>query len=294
MRYRDYLQVLRLDHWFKNLFTLIGSLAALSYFHLGLSFRYADKISLGVLLACLISSVNYVVNEILDASYDLQHPIKRFRAIPSGLVSIQALLLLTAGLLLGSFIVAVYFFNVYFQLALISLFVAGILYNVKPVRAKEIPYLDVLSESVNNPIRLLIGWFTVTSEYVFPPVSLILLFWVFGAFLMTAKRLAELLFLGSQATLYRQAFKYYSKASLIGVTLLYAGLTLVLYTYFSLHFQRELLRILPFFVVFMAWFFKMTLNRGLLVREPEKIFSEPLFCLYSCMLFLAMIYLCFK
>ena len=44
----------------------------------------------------------------------------------------------------------------------------GILYNVKPVRTKDIPVLDVLSESVNNAIRLLTGWFAVTGVFLSP------------------------------------------------------------------------------------------------------------------------------
>jgi 4-hydroxybenzoate polyprenyltransferase len=293
MKLRYYLQVLRLDHWFKNLFTVIGSLAALSYFKSGLSFYLIDNVLFGLLLACLISSVNYAVNEILDASYDLQHPVKRFRPIPSGLVNIQTLLIVTVGILVVALTLAAYFFNFYFQLSLTSLFIAGMLYNLRPVRAKEIPYVDVISESVNNPIRLLIGWFAVTSSHILPPLSLVWLFWVFGAFLMTAKRLAELLFLGSQATLYRQVYKYYSKTSLVAVMAFYGVLTLISYTYFSFHFQKELLFILPFFVIFMIWFFKMTLSSRLLVKEPEKVFSEPLFFVYSLSLFLIMLFIIF-
>ena len=29
----------------------------------------------------------------------------------------------------------------------------GIIYNVKPLRSKDYPYVDVLTESVNNPLR---------------------------------------------------------------------------------------------------------------------------------------------
>ena len=35
------------------------------------------------------------------------------------------------------------------------LLLMGIAYNVPPLRTKDRPYLDVLSESVNNPLRLL-------------------------------------------------------------------------------------------------------------------------------------------
>ena len=33
----------------------------------------------------------------------------------------------------------------------------GIIYNVKPIRSKDIVFIDVLSESVNNPLRFLLG-----------------------------------------------------------------------------------------------------------------------------------------
>ena len=44
-----------------------------------------------------------------------------------------------------------------FLFAGLFLLVMGMIYNVPPVRSKELPYLDVLSEAINNPIRLLLG-----------------------------------------------------------------------------------------------------------------------------------------
>jgi len=59
--------------------------------------------------------------------------------------------------------------NLYFLASAVWLWVMGIAYNVPPLRTKEWPYLDVLSESINNPIRLLLGWFALVSVR-FPPV----------------------------------------------------------------------------------------------------------------------------
>jgi len=42
----------------------------------------------------------------------------------------------------------------------------GIIYNVPPIRAKDKAYLDAVSESVNNPLRLMIGW---TDSTTLPP-----------------------------------------------------------------------------------------------------------------------------
>jgi decaprenyl-phosphate phosphoribosyltransferase len=41
----------------------------------------------------------------------------------------------------------------------LSLWIMGCIYNIPPVRSKDKPYFDVLSESVNNPIRLMLGWY---------------------------------------------------------------------------------------------------------------------------------------
>lgn len=51
-------------------------------------------------------------------------------------------------------------------------------------------YVDVLSESVNNPLRMLLGWFMVTSVLV-PPVSLLICYWMAGCYLMALKRFSE-------------------------------------------------------------------------------------------------------
>jgi hypothetical protein len=58
------------------------------------------------------------------------------------------------------------------------------------VRTKELPYLDVLSESVNNPLRLFLGWFALVADKL-PPLSLALAYWMVGAFFMATKRYAE-------------------------------------------------------------------------------------------------------
>ena len=60
-----------------------------------------------------------------------------------------------------------------FALAGLALWVMGCLYNIPPVRTKDVPYLDVLTESINNPLRMLLGWYAVTSVLV-PPVSLLM------------------------------------------------------------------------------------------------------------------------
>lgn len=69
--------------------------------------------------------------------------------------------------------------NISFLATVICLWVMGLAYNVEPVRLKDIPVLDVLSESINNAIRLLAGWFMVSGNTL-PPCSLVAGYWICG------------------------------------------------------------------------------------------------------------------
>ena len=50
----------------------------------------------------------------------------------------------------------------FFSLAI--LMGCALLYNLPPIRLKDKAFLDVISESINNPLRLWLGWFAVASS----------------------------------------------------------------------------------------------------------------------------------
>ena len=52
----------------------------------------------------------------------------------------------------------------------------GCIYNTPPVR-KDVPYIDVLSEAINNLLRMLAEWFIGTTTSV-APASLLLSSWM--------------------------------------------------------------------------------------------------------------------
>ena len=57
----------------------------------------------------------------------------------------------------------------------------------------------MLSKSLNNPLRLMLGWFAV-SQVELPPVSLMISYWMVGAFFMATKRFAEYRSIGEATT----------------------------------------------------------------------------------------------
>ncbi len=280
-----YLAVLRLDHWHKNLFTLLGCLGAIAYFHVPLSQVSGRMMVLGLFLSCLLSSVNYVINEFLDASFDALHPTKKNRPIPSGKVNPERLFFIAGLLLVGTMMVSILWMPRKFSFFLILFFLSGILYNLRPVRAKDVAFLDVIVESLNNPIRLCIGWYVFDFATRFPPLSLIICFWAFGAYLMSAKRYAELeKITKAQAENYRPVYLVYTNRALMAMMHVYAGITLVTFTWIAIRHKISFLFFLPFAVAFFIWFYKLAIQKDSFVSNPEKIYvNKPflLFCVAS-------------
>ena len=81
-----YVQIARVDHWFKNVFMILGVVLAMFYEPSVASWSSIRPLAIAVLATCLVASSNYVLNELLDGPNDLLHPEKRFRPVPAGRV----------------------------------------------------------------------------------------------------------------------------------------------------------------------------------------------------------------
>ena len=221
MPVKDYIAIARPDHWIKNVFMLPGAIIAALFMDIPFA-KFAGNLFIGLASTCTIASANYVVNEWLDAEFDRFHPTKRFRPsvlgdIKGRYVFIEYTLLGATGLWLASII------SIPFMIVSLTFLMMGVVYNVKPLRTKDRAFLDVFSESINNPIRLTLGWYTVTSE-IFPPSSLVISYWMGGAFLMAVKRFGEYRFISNleAAGSYRRSFRYYTENNLLICSFFYA------------------------------------------------------------------------
>lgn len=275
-----YVQIARIDHWFKNAFMLLGVLLAVFYEPQRLDWQLALSLATAVFATCLIASSNYVINELLDAPKDRLHPEKRFRPVPSGRVKplwayAEWLALAVAGLSLAASL------NVYFFASGLWLWVMGIAYNVPPLRTKEWPYLDVLSESVNNPIRLLLGWFAIV-DTALPPMSLIIAYWMIGAFFMAMKRYAEYRHIADPrvAAAYRGSFKYYNEERLLISLFFYATACALFAGIFIVRYHLELILFAPLAAGLFAYYMKIGLMPNSPVQNPEKLYRQRGFLIY--------------
>ncbi len=290
---RLYLASLRLDRWPRSTAIIIGS-AAVFLVHPGwlrssLSPFLPLKIILAFILTWMVSTANYIINEITDAPFDAYHPGKKHRPLVGNEISVPLLMACCVLLAVSALGIAYFAYRLPFVLSLAALLLAGILYNVPPLRCKDIPYLDSTLESANNPIRFLIGWYVLAAG--FPPLSLLAAWWAFGNFLMVGKRVAEKKFLTpEESSAYRMSLSRYSITGLVIFMAANALLFLSLFIVFSLRLNlKTFLFVLPFIVFYLIFFIYKSIQDRDAAEEPEKMLKNPYFALYTLFLLLVFI-----
>ena len=275
---------MRLDHWIKQLFIIPGCIFAFFLAKISFTDALILPLILGFLATCFIASANYVINEYLDAEFDKYHPTKKYRSVVSEDVNPKIIwclwiILTIIGLMLG------YFTNIPVLIMVLWLWIMGILYNVKPIRTKDIPFLDVLSESINNAIRLLIGWFII-SHTTLPPSSLVIGYWMGGAFLMATKRFSEYRMINNPeiAGNYRKSFKYYTEKSLLISSFFYAMCSVFCVGVFLIKYRIELLLFMPALMGLFCYYFYIAFKEDSAAQKPEKLYREKGLMIYVLLL----------
>jgi 4-hydroxybenzoate polyprenyltransferase len=282
--WRSYVELARVDHWFKNIFVLPGIVIAFLLEPATRGLAAIPGAALGLLATCLIASSNYVLNEILDAGTDRFHPSKKNRPMVAGTLSVRLawaewLGLAVVGFALGAWI------SRSFLASLAALWIMALIYNVPPVRSKEVAYLDVLSEAINNPIRLLLGWFAVGAAG-FPPSSFLLSYWLIGAYLMTAKRLSEYRGIADRdaAGRYRSSFRYYSEPLLSAVMLTYAAGFMFFFGVLMVKYHIEYILAFPLFLIYLAYYTHLTYLPDSVAQNPEKLYRDRTLMVFTVIL----------
>lgn len=286
---RKYLKIARLDHWIKQLFILPG--AWLAWVMVGDNADSIISTILGLLATSFAASANYVINEWLDAEFDKYHPVKKNRpAVTEGLDT-KIVYCEYACFLFASLIVA-YHINWPTFIMIAVLLLMGGLYNVKPMRTKDIPYVDVLSESVNNALRFAIGWFCIAPTF-YPPVSFVMGYWMAGAFLMAAKRFAEYRMIGdpAQAKLYRKSFAGYTEIRLLLSAIFYGFLAVFFCGVFLIKYKIELLLAIPFICGLFCYYICICFKPDSAAQKPEKLFREKRLMFYVIVLIIMLLVL---
>ena len=221
MKFTAYLQLSRPHQWLKNLMVFFPPF-------LGGTLFTAGVISSGIIPFIAFgfaSSSTYVLNDIFDRNNDANHPLKRNRPIPAGLVPVAGAYLLSLVFLLAAVVLGLTVSQP-FCLLLSSYVVIQVFYTL---RLKEIAILDIFCISAGFVLRLQAGGLVFgidISSWLFLSVFLLALF------LSTGKRLGEMQFLGERAGDHRKSLTSYPSGFLEGVMYMTGGSVLVTYTMF--------------------------------------------------------------
>lgn len=272
----DYLAIARFHHATKHVFILPGILLAY-ILRQPVGGDIALHLVLGLSSAVLIASANYVINEWLDREFDAFHPLKSQRSavrreLSPVLVYIEYAVFAIIGLMLAAAIGGIF-------LPTAALFLlSGLTYNVRPFRTKDHAYIDVLTESLNNPIRLVLGW-TMLDPVSLPPASLLMAYWMGGAFLMASKRLSEYRDLAGRGELailhrYRRSFSSYTAENLTISCFLYAILCAFGLAVFLIKYRIEYILVFPFIASLFAIYLWLSLREASVAQRPERLFRS--------------------
>ena len=274
--WRDYLSICRLDHFVKHIFVIPGIVLAL-VLRSSESALSVRTVIFALLSVSFSASANYVINEWLDRDFDRHHPHKLYRPcvakeLSPFLVYSEYVLLAGLGIVFG------FIAGSLTALAALVLLVAGLVYNVPPLRSKDVAFVDVLSESINNPIRLIFGW-SMVDQGSLPPGSILLAYWMGGAFLMTIKRLAEFREISkdySVATLhlYRRSFRFYTEQRLLLSSFGYAQIAIFGLSIFVVKYRIEYAVMMPLVCFLFCYYFRIGLQPRSAAQAPEKLYRE--------------------
>lgn len=278
---RAYLTLARFDHMTKHVFILPGLILAYALREPALD-NALWVVPIGLLSATAIASANYVINEWLDREFDAHHPSKHRRTAVSlrlspVLVYIEYAVFAAAGLLLAKSV------GLAFLVTSAIFLLSGLVYNVRPVRSKDLPFFDVVSESVNNPIRLTLGWLMIDPSSL-PPTSLLLAYWAGGAFLMGSKRLSEYRDITGSVgletlTRYRKSFAGYTAESLTVSCLIHAMMASFFLGVFLIKYRLEYIFAFPFIAALFGCYLWLSMLPNSIAQRPERMFrSRRLMC----------------
>ena len=261
----------RIDHWPKNFLLAPGFLFALNLTDTDIYiFQNYQNLFWAFISICFASSANYVLNEFVDAPTDAYHPTKKGRAAVTQTFSLVKVT--TIYFIWALFSMVFISFSI-IGIVLVTLYlVLGLLYNVRPIRLKDRPYLDIICESANNPIRLVLGWVSITSG-MSPPITLLVGFWCLGGFLMGAKRTSELIQLSSELKIsvvnqYRKSFSFYSIGKLNYISNISGYFTIISFSIFTIKYNALFIF---FTVVVSSWI----VDYGSQISIPDSMLQNP-------------------
>lgn len=217
------LKTMRPKQWIKNAFVF----AALVFDAKITQWPYIWRALAGFILFVMISGIVYVINDLVDAERDRQHPKKSRRPLASGELSPVVAVVFAvvgSGAALG---VALWFFPT-FGLILLGYWLLQLAYSFC---LKSVVLLDVIAVAMGFVLRVAGGAFLVEAERFSPWLYLCMT--LLALFLALGKRRGELVLLGAEAENHRDILKEYNIALLDQLIGAITSATILAYAFYT-------------------------------------------------------------
>lgn len=213
MRIIDYIKLIRPWQWYKNLVIFLAIFFVGEFFHLLL----LESVILGFAALSLVSSANYVLNDIIDRKKDRAHPEKKNRPLANGKITLIEAWAIMALMLAAGMLIA-YYLGILFFISASGLFIITLAYSLF---LKNEPIADILIIAINFVIRAVSGAFIIK---VFISPWLILCPFFLALFLVAGKRDADIRFIKDTTSIskYRKVLKHYNKEIIDGILVISA------------------------------------------------------------------------
>ena len=214
---------MRPKQWAKNIFLF----AALVFDEKLFNLDYLASVVAGFILFCLLSSSVYLINDLADIEKDRQHPKKRLRPLPSGMISPVLAGGVAAGLLLLALPLSFRLSGAFGFIALLYL-AMNLAYSFY---LKNVVIVDVLTVAAGYVLRVAAGTVIIPVERFSP--------WLYvcttlGAlFISFAKRRHELLLLETNALQHRASLEEYTRHLLDEMISVTAATTVIAYSLYT-------------------------------------------------------------
>ncbi len=260
----DWVNLLRVRQWYKNLVVFLAIFFVghlLNLYELWMAF-------LGFVSLCLVSSANYIVNDLVDLKKDRLHPEKKKRPLAAarigrGWAVVVAMVLFSISIRLALSLHQDFFYSVLGLLVITQVYTFYL---------KRIIFADILTISTLFVVRAISGAHVIQVK-ISP--WLVLCPFFLSLFLSIGKRHADLLLLKEKAVATREVLRDYNHGltnSLMIISTTLLTISYALYCFLSKH--QNLLYTLPFalFVIFRFFFL---VNRGSeIARHAERVFWD--------------------
>lgn len=230
----EYIRLLRVRHWIKNLF-----LFAAPFFGGTLFNENTLLIAFPAFFAfSLCASAVYIFNDICDIDLDRLHPKKKNRPIASGSISKRNALIYAVSLAIISFAVS-YWIAPAFCAFVFAYMLVHVLYSM---RLKGIAIIDIFCIASGFVLRVFAGgeaFNVAVSKWLF------LAMFTISLVLAAGKRLSEAMLLREEAETHRKSLNIYSISTLNEILLISSSASLISYALYTIEQFNNLFYTIP-------------------------------------------------